>query len=148
MTQLGAILERFARLRTAGVVLALAAILLPTTGYATSPPMYLIHFPTDDVGFDEKQKGVLDQVIKDFQMIDGGRLTVTGHYDRTGTQEHRLQMSRRFAEAVTAYLLRKGVQRESVRVSWRADEEPAVPTADNVYELANRHVLIVIELPH
>jgi outer membrane protein OmpA-like peptidoglycan-associated protein len=114
---------------------------------ATSPPLYLVLFPTDDVTLDVTQKAVLDQVITDFRLSARATVTVTGHYDRTGTQDHRVRMSRRYAEAVTEYLIAHGLPEGATTTSWRGDEELSVPTQDGIYELANRYVLVVIEVP-
>jgi outer membrane protein OmpA-like peptidoglycan-associated protein len=122
-----------------------AGLVASTTSYATTPPMYLILFPTDDVALGEAQEAVLDNAIEAFRSLHKARFTITGHYDRTGTREHRAQMSRRYAEAVAEYLVENGLPKGVMAVSWRADEEPSVPTEDGVYEPSNRYVVVVID---
>jgi outer membrane protein OmpA-like peptidoglycan-associated protein len=110
------------RLRRAMLGLAISvgfAALFPA--YATSiSPFSQVLFEGDDATLNESQKAHLDRVLED-EAFRGKKLIITGHYDRTGSAEHRLEMSRRLAEAVRDYLVAVGVPPDKLTVYWRGD---------------------------
>jgi outer membrane protein OmpA-like peptidoglycan-associated protein len=108
------------RMLTLGLaIIAGIAALLPA--HATSIiPMSLVLFEGDDATLNESQKAQIDQVIED-EAFRGKKLIIIGHYDRTGAAEHRIEMSRRLAEAVSDYLIAIGVPPDTLVVSWHGD---------------------------
>ena len=85
---------------------------------------FMLMFESDNATLDEKQKAELDQLLMD-EAFRGKKLIITGHYDRTGSPEHRTEMSRRFAEAVRDYLVATGHPPDTLTVYWRGDSSLA-----------------------
>lgn len=71
-------------------------------------------------------------------------MTIVGHTDSVGSKEHNYTLSKRRAEAVAALLVSRGVQAEHLKSTSHGEENPLVPTADNVDEPRNRRVEVVV----
>ncbi len=81
---------------------------------------------------------VADMLVKNTNM----RVEISGHTDTVGTQKYNQGLSERRAEAVAAYLERKGVSRDRMTVRGYSFTRLAVPTGPNVNEPRNRRVEI------
>jgi outer membrane protein OmpA-like peptidoglycan-associated protein len=73
------------------------------------------------------------------------RLNVTGHTDRSGTEQYNQALSVRRANAVKDALVREGVPADAIAVVGRGESQPLVPTPDGVREAQNRRVEIVLQ---
>ena len=71
-------------------------------------------------------------------------ITVTGHADKSGSNEYNLGLSQRRAQAVANLLASSGVPAGSINTAARGEEQPRVPTADGVREAQNRRVEITV----
>jgi outer membrane protein OmpA-like peptidoglycan-associated protein len=71
-------------------------------------------------------------------------ITVTGHTDKSGSNQYNLGLSQRRAEAVANLLASSGVPSSSINTAARGEEQPRVPTADGVREPQNRRVEITV----
>ena len=72
------------------------------------------------------------------------RVNVTGHADRSGSDQYNMALSLRRAGAVKDQLVRNGVPANQIVVVGRGESQPLVPTADGVREPQNRRVEIVL----
>lgn len=73
------------------------------------------------------------------------RIAVTGHADRSGTDEYNLALSMRRADAVKARLLAGGIAESDIIINAKGESDPLVPTDDGVREPQNRRVEIVLQ---
>lgn len=71
-------------------------------------------------------------------------ITVTGHADKSGSNEYNQGLSQRRAQAVANLLASSGVPSGSINTAARGEEQPRVPTADGVREAQNRRVEITV----
>ena len=71
-------------------------------------------------------------------------MTLTGHTDRSGSEQYNMALSLRRAEAVKANMIRQGIPANAIVVIGKGESQPLVPTADGVREPQNRRVEIVI----
>jgi len=76
----------------------------------------------------------------------GVDMTVIGHADRSGPDAYNMALSQRRAVAVRDRLVAEGVSPAVIRVRWRGEREPAVPTADGVRQPENRRSFIRLDL--
>ena len=88
----------------------------------------------------------LDGFVAGYDAPPYCRMMIEGHADRVGSVDRNLRLSRRRAEAVAAYLRRKGVTAPIV-ISFHGEARPLVETADEVEERQNRYVSIWIDDP-
>lgn len=71
-------------------------------------------------------------------------ITVTGHADKSGSNEYNMGLSQRRAQAVASLMASLGVASASITTAARGEEQPRVPTADGVREAQNRRVEITV----
>lgn len=74
--------------------------------------------------------------------LGSGPVTVEGHTDSTGSTQHNLDLSRRRAEAVAAWLRAHGVAPHRLRVIGRGESAPAYPNDSEANRQRNRRVVI------
>jgi outer membrane protein OmpA-like peptidoglycan-associated protein len=100
--------------------------------------------------FDEDQlsgsaPGALDQVLSAIGERPNARVTIEGHTDDVGTADYNQRLSERRAEAVAAYLSKRGVARERLTVRGFGASRPVAPNDGEDHRRENRRVEIVID---
>ena len=88
-----------------------------------------IGFPQGGGGLNEAAKAALDRLAAD-QATKNARLTLRGHSDSEGDDGANRIMSRKRAEAVRDYLVRKGLARDRMRVIALGATRPVAPNAN------------------
>ena len=109
-----------------------------------APETFLVFFAFDSVKLVADSEAVLDNVMKAAKMMGTNNLAITGHADRAGPEEYNLALSLRRASAVLDALAARGGDPAAISLAGRGEAEPAVPTADDVSEPANRRVEIIV----
>jgi OOP family OmpA-OmpF porin len=110
-----------------------------------APSVYIVLFDFDRANIRPDGQAVIDEVIAAAQSMGAPQISVTGHADRSGPADYNLALSLRRADAVRQALIAGGIAPDTITVSGRGEEEPAVPTPDGVREQANRRVEIIIQ---
>ncbi|HET6160455.1 MAG TPA: OmpA family protein [Dongiaceae bacterium] len=106
------------------------------------PDAYLVLFAPDCVELDESAKHALDGLLGDYKVHRAELVYIDGYYDRSGTEEHADEMSKRMAQVVRNYLVARGIVAASIKLAWHGENDPMVLTEDGVAEAANRSVEI------
>lgn len=124
----------------------------PAPAPAPEPPpmapeeaMYLVFFNWDSAELSSGAFGVLDAVAEEVMKNPPGQINVQGHADTSGGKEYNQRLAFKRATAVRDALVARGVSADLMVVESRGEEEPLVPTPDNVREPANRRVNISFE---
>jgi outer membrane protein OmpA-like peptidoglycan-associated protein len=111
-------------------------------------PLPPIHFVLGfDIGESEPaadQEAILQQILKAAADRPGAEVQLVGHTDTTDTEDVNDRVSRRRAEEVRDYLIKRGLPAEQVRATWRGERELLVQTPDSIAEPANRRVEVII----
>lgn len=109
------------------------------------PPVhFLLYFETDSTRLKPVSLNLLPEVIAAIQGRRSESISVVGHTDRLGDKNYNLSLSRRRAVAVKALLVERGVREDVIETTSHGEENPIVPTADNVGNAQNRRVEIVV----
>ena len=106
--------------------------------------LYLVYFDFDRATLTQAGAATVQQAADDFKQHNAVRIEVAGYTDLAGSAEYNLGLSKRRANAVSAYLVRLGVPQGAIDESWHGKENPRVPTADGVREPQNRRVEITV----
>ena len=69
---------------------------------------------------------------------------VEGHTDRIGTQEYNQKLSERRADAVKAYLVSKGVEKNRVYTEGKGEKQPVADNKTKEGKAKNRRVEIEV----
>ncbi len=105
---------------------------------------YLVFFDWSRAELTDRARQIITEAAQNARKVQSTRIEVAGHADRSGPAEYNMGLSRRRAEAVAAELVRQGINRNEIAVSFFGETKPLVPTADGVREPQNRRVEIVL----
>jgi outer membrane protein OmpA-like peptidoglycan-associated protein len=104
-----------------------------------------ISFGVDSAVLDGQSQAPLDALAMFLaDNADIALVEVWGHSDQRGTAEYNLELSKRRAEAVIAYLASKGIERSRLRGKGFGDRRPAATGANEAAWSQNRRVEFVI----
>ncbi len=112
---------------------------------AARVPIAVVLFAYDSHHLDDEGLAAVDRVVEAAAATPEARLVLVGHTDRRGTEDYNLELSVRRAEAVRDALLARGVPTERLTLEGRGEADPAVPTADDIAEPANRRVEVLLQ---
>lgn len=111
-------------------------------GAAGSVPFAVALFAFDSSALDDTAEVLAAAAADKAERMPDAAIVVVGHTDRRGLEAYNLDLSLRRAEAVRDALIARGVDPERIQTVGRGEWDPAVPTADDVKEPANRRVEI------
>ncbi|GIL38038.1 OmpA family protein [Roseiterribacter gracilis] len=115
----------------------------PPAQRAQAPRSYLVFFDFDRSDLTPEASNIVKTAADNAKSGNVTRIDVTGHADRSGSDQYNLRLSQRRAQTVQAELVRDGIPADQISVSAKGESEPLVPTADGVREPQNRRVEIV-----
>jgi OOP family OmpA-OmpF porin len=123
-----------------------AALPAPPSGAAGGEdvPVAVALFAFDSAALDEAAESEIAAVVEAAARLPQAAIVVVGHTDRKGSEAYNLNLSLRRAEAVRDALVSGGVAADRIDTIGRGEWDPAVPTADEVAEPANRRAEIFI----
>lgn len=107
-----------------------------------NPGMVFFEWDSAEVPADARQ--AVEFVSRNAAACNWRNFTVTGHADRSGTNEYNVGLSQRRADAVSSLMTSMGIPQTSITTAARGEEQPRVPTDDGVRELQNRRVEITV----
>jgi outer membrane protein OmpA-like peptidoglycan-associated protein len=67
-------------------------------------------------------------------------ILVEGHTDNTGTEEYNMDLSKKRADAVSDYLIAKGVAKNRFEIKWYGETQPKYPNDTEANRKLNRRV--------
>jgi OOP family OmpA-OmpF porin len=117
----------------------------PAPAPAPAPAVYLVLFDFDMSNINDAAQAVVSQVVADFNASGGTAISVTGHTDRSGSDDYNEALSERRANSIRDALIAAGVPADAITTAWKGESENAVPTEDGVKEQANRRGEIIIQ---
>jgi outer membrane protein OmpA-like peptidoglycan-associated protein len=97
-----------------------------TVNFETEP---LFNFDKSTIRADQSAK--LDELISGLSGTQYDSIAVVGHADRIGKEAYNQKLSERRAEAVKAYLVRKGVPADKIQTAGRGESESVTGDACN-----------------
>jgi outer membrane protein OmpA-like peptidoglycan-associated protein len=104
---------------------------------------FLVFFDWDRADLTDRTRQIIGEAAS-ARSAGVTRIEVNGHADRSGSPQHNQTRSVRRAEAVAAELVRRGVPRNEIVTRGFGEQNPLVPTADDVREPQNRRVEIIL----
>ncbi len=125
---------------------AMAAAVTPPPPVSPVMPKknFLVFFDFDRSNITADAQKVITEAAAAAKAGNVSRIQLTGHTDRSGSDQYNLALSVRRGEAVKQALIRQGIPAASIAVIGRGESQPLVPTADGVREPQNRRVEILL----
>ena len=123
----------------------------PVMAAAPPPPpaaaprkAFIVFFDFDRSNITAEGQKTINDAVAAAKAGNSARVTLTGHTDRSGSEQYNQALSVRRGEAVKAAMIRQGIPASAIVVVGRGESQNLVPTADGVREPQNRRVEIVI----
>jgi outer membrane protein OmpA-like peptidoglycan-associated protein len=116
----------------------------PAAQPASTKKSFIVFFDFDRSNITAEAQKTINQAAAAAKAGEASQVTLTGHTDRSGSEQYNMALSLRRAEAVKASLIKLGVPASLIVVIGKGESQPLVPTADGVREPQNRRVEIVI----
>jgi outer membrane protein OmpA-like peptidoglycan-associated protein len=125
---------------------------VPVMAVAPPPPApapmaaksFIVFFDFDRSNITAQAQATINDAVAAAKAGNSTRITLTGHTDRSGSEQYNQALSVRRGEAVKAAMIRGGIPANAIVVIGRGESAPLVPTADGVREPQNRRVEIVL----
>ncbi len=124
---------------------------MPAAAVVTPPPAppktansFIVFFDFDKSNITAQAQKTINDAVAAAKAGNSARVTLTGHTDRSGSEQYNMALSLRRAEAVKANMIKQGIPASAIVVIGKGESQPLVPTADGVREPQNRRVEIVI----
>ncbi|HEX8622850.1 MAG TPA: OmpA family protein [Allosphingosinicella sp.] len=123
-----------------------------TQAPALPPPLpaclggYLVLFEWASDDLSAQAQAVLDNAASTYRICPQAQVMLTGHADRSGSDQYNLGLSQRRVAKVRAYLAGRGIPDRAMTTEALGESLPRVETADGDREPENRRVEIIFEL--
>ena len=126
---------------------AVAAFLIAEggdTALPRPPARFILYFPHDHVELTRESRAKVREVIRTIKEHTPVDVSVVGHTDRVGTRRYNYRLSLERARAVASYLIAEGVDPSILAIDSHGENNPLVPTGDEVSEPRNRRVEVTV----
>jgi outer membrane protein OmpA-like peptidoglycan-associated protein len=109
------------------------------------PPIhFILYFKTDTTELSDASRKLLGEVLPTIVDHESTDVSVVGHTDRVGTREYNYQLALERAVLVQKILLALGIDPKFIEVTSHGEDNPLVPTDDEVPEPRNRRVEVIV----
>jgi outer membrane protein OmpA-like peptidoglycan-associated protein len=108
------------------------------------PAKYILYFFWDSIELIPDSRAAIKEIITEIEKRASTDIEVSGHTDRSGTDEFNMDLSRRRAEKVRDLLVAANIAPAAIRVAFYGEGVPLIQTADNVLEPRNRRVEVTV----
>lgn len=115
------------------------------TVYVEKPYLFGINFGFDNYDLLPQGYPILDHavdVLNKFKNID---VVIIGNADNIGSSEYNMKLSKKRADKVLDYLLKKGIARNRITEEWKGEEAPIKDNSTKIGRAFNRRVEIRIK---
>ncbi|HEX2606044.1 MAG TPA: OmpA family protein [Flavisolibacter sp.] len=109
-----------------------------------SSKSYHIEFETGQAAISPASYQLLDEIFQSAVVAEGLKLGIYGHTDNNGSDATNIPLSERRANAVKAYLLKKGLKATRMEAKGRGATQPVADNATEAGRSKNRRVEIVL----
>jgi len=105
-----------------------------------------VHFDTDKHSLNALARSLLDEIVE-YSKIDKSvkRFYIDGHTDNVHDRYYNIELSKRRARAVSAYLVRAGISKKRITTRYHGERYPVAPNSSNSNRLKNRRVTVRLE---
>ena len=104
---------------------------------------FVVFFDWDRDDITPQAAAILDNAAQQYAQTGQARVVLSGHADRSGSDEYNVGLSQRRANNVRQYLAGRGIPDGVITTEAFGESRPLVETADGVREPQNRRVEIV-----
>ena len=128
-----------------GLLLAAAsvpAMVQPAAAQECVAGPFMVFFDWDDDSLTPQAAAILDNAAEAYQACGQAQVTISGHTDRSQSEQYNVGLSQREAANVRSYLAGRGIPDGVMTTEAFGESRPLVETPDGVREPQNRRVEI------
>ncbi|WP_370622838.1 OmpA family protein [Winogradskyella forsetii] len=103
-----------------------------------------VYFATEKYNINDKSQATLNKLAGVFKEYPDTNILVVGHTDNTGNDAYNMTLSKNRAQAVTNYLMGKGLSSGRFTTHWFGEEQPMYDNSTAEGRSKNRRVNIAI----
>lgn len=108
------------------------------------PRTFILHFLLDKTVLTAESKALIPAVMEAIQKRKPTEISIFGHADSTGPEQHNVKLSAERAKVIANLLRKDDPGLDHIQVQFFGDKEPLFPTAPGVPEPRNRRVEVMI----
>jgi outer membrane protein OmpA-like peptidoglycan-associated protein len=108
------------------------------------PGLYLLYFRTGSTELLAESEKLITQILQSVKARHSTDIRVVGHTDRVGTREGNYTLALDRAQEVKRILISKGVDPAIIEVESHGEDNPLIPTPNEVAEPRNRRVEVTV----
>lgn len=108
------------------------------------PIHFILYFQKDSHKLTSASTKIIPEVLVTVQKRNSQNISVIGHTDTAGNPAYNLHLSTQRADAIAKILEGKGIKARFIKTTSHGENNPLIPTKDNVHEAKNRRVEIVV----
>ena len=108
------------------------------------PESFLLYFKLNSNELTDDSKKLVADIVATVQRRQSKDVSVIGHTDRLGSDEHNRRLSMARAKVVYDLLSAASIAESDMTIIYHGEGNPLVPTADNVAEPRNRRVEVMV----
>lgn len=109
------------------------------------PPVhFVLYFQQDSHKLTSASTKIIPEVLATAKKRNSQDIIVIGHTDTAGNSSYNERLSTRRAKSIAKILVNKGIAVQFIKTTSHGENNPLVPTKDNVHEPKNRRVEIVV----
>ena len=105
---------------------------------------FVLYFENDTTALTPESKSLLAEVLKTIKVLEPDEVYVMGHTDLVGTETYNARLSSRRANSVRDLFVSRGIEPDTLFVSFYGKTRPLVPTENEVPEPRNRRVEVFL----
>ncbi len=105
-----------------------------------------VHFDTDKHEVNALARAQLDEIVE-YSKVDKSvkRFYIDGHTDNVHDRFYNIELSKRRARAVAAYLTRSGISKKRITTRYHGERYPVVANTSDANRFKNRRVTVRLE---
>lgn len=108
------------------------------------PQSFLLYFQLNSNELTEESMALIGEIVAAVNKRQSKDISLIGHTDRLGSDEHNRRLSLERAKVVFDLLRAANIDESDMTMIYHGEGNPLVPTADNVAEPRNRRVEVMV----
>ncbi|OSM04412.1 putative OmpA/MotB domain-containing protein [Magnetofaba australis IT-1] len=108
------------------------------------PVKFVLYFKSGGAELTDASQRELPIILRTVRERTAPNVSITGHSDKVGNEDYNYRLSLKRAQLVRDLVIEEGVEEKLVEVESHGENNPLVPTPDNVAEPRNRRVEVYV----
>jgi outer membrane protein OmpA-like peptidoglycan-associated protein len=118
----------------------------PALAAQPAPPiLYVLRFRSGSTDLMPESEKLIGEILRSVRARHSTDISVVGHTDRVGKRESNYRLGLDRALQVKGILVSKGVEAAFIEVESHGEDNPLIPTDNEVPELRNRRVVVTVK---